>query len=131
MARKKAAARPTGRRISGARAAPKSDRPAVVARELTKVHEEYLRGSVSEVLAELRSRPAVKGEVTLLIGRGAQATATDEPLAARGAALIGKEGLSRMEAIKQAARGRGISKREAYGVFEADRDSVGESGPRV
>lgn len=44
------------------------DRPAVAARELTKTFEEFLRGPVSGILAELRSRPAVKGEFTLLVG---------------------------------------------------------------
>jgi 16S rRNA (cytidine1402-2'-O)-methyltransferase len=100
------------------------DRPAVVARELTKVHEEFLRGSINEVLAELNSRRAIKGEITVLIGRGAKAAAGPaEPLAARVAALMAEEDLSRMEAIKRAARERGISKREAYALFEADRDS--------
>jgi len=103
------------------------DRPAVVARELTKVHEEYLRGSVSEVLAELKSRNTIKGEMTVMIGRGEGAAgekASAEPLAERVAALMAEEGLARMEAIKRAARERGISKREAYALFEADRDSA-------
>ena len=43
------------------------DRPAVLARELTKLHEEFLRGSLSELLAELIERPQVKGECTLLV----------------------------------------------------------------
>ena len=41
------------------------ERPIVVARELTKIHEEFLRGPTSEVLAELQSRKTVKGEITL------------------------------------------------------------------
>jgi 16S rRNA (cytidine1402-2'-O)-methyltransferase len=105
------------------------DRPVVVARELTKLHEEYLRGSVGEVLAELKSRNAVKGEMTVLVGRSEKgaserAGVSDEPLAERVAALIA-EGSPRMEAIKQAARERGISKREAYALLEADRDARG------
>ncbi|MEX2302581.1 MAG: 16S rRNA (cytidine(1402)-2'-O)-methyltransferase [Bryobacterales bacterium] len=104
------------------------DRPAVVARELTKVHEEFLRGTTSEVLAELNSRTTIKGEITVLIGRrektaGAVVADSAEPLSARVAALMAEEGLPRMEAIKRAARERGISKREAYALFEADRDS--------
>jgi 16S rRNA (cytidine1402-2'-O)-methyltransferase len=104
------------------------ERPVVVARELTKVHEEFLRGTTSEVLAELSSRTTIKGEITVLIGRaekaaGGVAADAAEPLAARVAALMADEGLARMEAIKRAARERGISKREAYALFEADRDS--------
>lgn len=44
------------------------DRPAAVARELTKMHEEVLRGSLSELLAELKGRPSLKGEFVVVIG---------------------------------------------------------------
>lgn len=44
------------------------DRPAAVARELTKLYEEVLRGPLSEILAELRQRPAIKGEFVVVIG---------------------------------------------------------------
>jgi 16S rRNA (cytidine1402-2'-O)-methyltransferase len=44
------------------------DRPAVIARELTKMHEEILRGSLSMLLEELKKRPALKGEFVLVIG---------------------------------------------------------------
>jgi len=43
------------------------DRPAVLARELTKLHEEFLRGRLSEILAGLKRRESVKGECTLLV----------------------------------------------------------------
>jgi 16S rRNA (cytidine1402-2'-O)-methyltransferase len=43
------------------------DRPAVLAREMTKLHEEFLRGAVSEILATLKKRAKVKGECTLLV----------------------------------------------------------------
>ena len=44
------------------------DRPVAVARELTKLHEEVLRGPLSEVLEELRGRPALKGEFVVVVG---------------------------------------------------------------
>lgn len=44
------------------------DRPVAVARELTKLHEEVLRGGLAEVLAALRERPAIKGELVVVIG---------------------------------------------------------------
>ena len=44
------------------------DRPAVVGRELTKMHEEVLRGTLSELLAELEKRPALKGEFVVVVG---------------------------------------------------------------
>ncbi len=98
------------------------DRPVVVARELTKLHEEFLRGRASMIVAELRARPAVKGEITLLIGRGDQTDAAEKrkekSIPARVAELIGDEQMSRMDAIKQAARERGLTKREAYRLLE-------------
>jgi 16S rRNA (cytidine1402-2'-O)-methyltransferase len=97
------------------------DRPVVVARELTKIHEEFLRGAASEVAATLRSRPSVKGEITLLIGRdpaGAELR-SEQGLTSRVAELIEHEKMSRMDAIKQAAREHGLSKREAYRLLES------------
>jgi 16S rRNA (cytidine1402-2'-O)-methyltransferase len=44
------------------------DRPVAVARELTKMHEEVLRGRLSEVLEELKARPAIKGEFVIVVG---------------------------------------------------------------
>lgn len=46
------------------------DRPAAVARELTKLHEEVLRGPLSQVLATLRDRPSIKGEIVVVLGPG-------------------------------------------------------------
>jgi len=45
-----------------------ANRPAAVARELTKMYEEVLRGSLSELLEQLRVRPSIKGEFVLVIG---------------------------------------------------------------
>ena len=49
-------------------AAELGDRPAALARELTKLHEEILRGTLREIAAELASRPAIKGELVLVVG---------------------------------------------------------------
>ena len=56
-------------------------RPIVVARELTKLYEEFLRGSAAEIRAQLAGRPSVKGEITLLIGRGEKSEAPSETTA--------------------------------------------------
>jgi 16S rRNA (cytidine1402-2'-O)-methyltransferase len=87
-------------------------RPVVVARELTKLHEEFLRGSASEVREQLASRPSVKGEITLLIGKG-ERIADDTPIA-EAVAKLEAAGVPRMDAIKQVARERGLSKRDVY-----------------
>jgi 16S rRNA (cytidine1402-2'-O)-methyltransferase len=90
-------------------------RPVVVAREMTKVHEEFLRGGADEVLSALRARDVIKGEITLLIGRGETSRAeTACGVRERVEELIREERLDQMTAIKQAARERGITKREAY-----------------
>lgn len=88
-------------------------RPIVVARELTKLHEEFLRGTAAEIRASLGQRPSVKGEITLLIGKGEPAVVDDTPIPQAVAALEA-QGMSRMDAIKQIARERGLSKREVY-----------------
>jgi 16S rRNA (cytidine1402-2'-O)-methyltransferase len=88
-------------------------RLVVVARELTKVHEEFLRGTASEVRELLEARDAVRGEITLLVGRAKAPPPDDTPLAEAVEALE-RDGVPRMDAIKQVARRRGLSKREVY-----------------
>jgi len=91
-------------------------RPVVVARELTKMHEEFLTGPAEDILRELGSRPAVKGEITVLIGKAsdAQAETQDERPLAEAVAELERVGLSRMDAIKQVAKDRGLGKRDVY-----------------
>ncbi|HUI56316.1 MAG TPA: 16S rRNA (cytidine(1402)-2'-O)-methyltransferase [Bryobacteraceae bacterium] len=88
-------------------------RPVVVAREMTKVHEEFVRGTTSEVRAQLAARQAVKGEITLLIGKAEAPAADDTPIDAAVEQLL-RAGTPRMEAIKEVARKRGLSKRAVY-----------------
>ena len=88
-------------------------RPVVVARELTKLHEEFLRGTPAEIRAALESRPSVKGEITLLIGKASSAAHETAPID-EAVALHIRAGMSRMNAIKEVARTRGLSKREVY-----------------
>ncbi len=89
-------------------------RPVVVARELTKLHEEFLRGTAEEIRAALAGRDAVKGEFTILIGKADRLLVeSDEPVEEAVESLI-RSGTPRMDAIKQVARRRGLSKREVY-----------------
>ena len=92
-------------------------RPVVVARELTKVHEEILRGTAAEIRATLAARESVKGEITLLIGRGSGVADDDTPLDEAVDACV-EQGMPRMEAIKAVAHRRGLSKREVYRELE-------------
>jgi 16S rRNA (cytidine1402-2'-O)-methyltransferase len=88
-------------------------RAVVIARELTKLHEEFLRGTAAESHATLSARPSVKGEITLLIGKAEHLEADDTPIEEAIRALEAS-GVPRMDAIKQVAKARGLSKREVY-----------------
>jgi 16S rRNA (cytidine1402-2'-O)-methyltransferase len=98
------------------------DRQGVVARELTKTHEEFLRGAISEVHADLAARESVRGEIVLLIAGASEAPAPTAalPLPARVQQLIAA-GASPMDAVKTAAKEYGLSKREAYALVEQDK----------
>lgn len=90
-------------------------RQVVVARELTKVHEEFLRGTAREILEILQAREAVKGEITLLIGKASKNDLPqDEATVEEAVASCISEGLTQMEAVKAVAKRRGLSKREVY-----------------
>jgi 16S rRNA (cytidine1402-2'-O)-methyltransferase len=84
-----------------------------VARELTKIHEEFVRGTAAEVRAQMAARDAVRGEITLLIGKATAPAPDDTPLEEAVERLM-NSGTARMDAIKQVARKRGLSKREVY-----------------
>jgi 16S rRNA (cytidine1402-2'-O)-methyltransferase len=92
-------------------------RPAVIAREVTKIHEEFLRGPLPELLEGARKR-APRGEITLLIGAGdpqaQQQAVPGVSLKQRVEQLEAEAGVDRKAALKQAARERGLGKREAY-----------------
>ncbi|MBV8904451.1 MAG: 16S rRNA (cytidine(1402)-2'-O)-methyltransferase [Acidobacteriia bacterium] len=88
-------------------------RPVVVARELTKLHEEFLRGTPAEVRAQLLARDSVKGEITLLVGKATMPRNEDTPVTEAVEALV-RNGTPKMDAIKLVARKRGLSKREVY-----------------
>jgi 16S rRNA (cytidine1402-2'-O)-methyltransferase len=95
-----------------------NDRHVVVAREVTKLHEEFLRGRAREVLDQLKSRGEVKGEITLLIAKaeeGAAASAAETvSLAQRVREIMVAEKADEKEALKKVAKERGIGKSEAY-----------------
>jgi 16S rRNA (cytidine1402-2'-O)-methyltransferase len=95
-------------------------RPVVVARELTKIHEEFLRGTAAQIRAQLAERDAVKGEMTVLVGRASAPAPDDTPVDEAVDALM-RAGTPRMDAIKQVARRRGMSKREVYEKLLRDR----------
>lgn len=92
-----------------------SAQPVVVARELTKLHEEFLRGPVNEIRSQLAERASVRGEMVLLFSPSPQESGSStRSIAAEVAALMQSESLSEKDALKRVARERGIGKSEAY-----------------
>jgi 16S rRNA (cytidine1402-2'-O)-methyltransferase len=95
-----------------------TERHIVVAREITKIHEEFLRGKAGEVLATLKSRGDVKGEITLLIAKrddAAQSAVFPQvSIRDRMQQLMAEEKLDEKAALKKVAKEMGVSKSEAY-----------------
>jgi 16S rRNA (cytidine1402-2'-O)-methyltransferase len=104
------------------------DRPACLAREVTKLHEEFRRGKLSELAASLEERPA-RGEITLLIGPADASEArhhadSAQSLATRVEELMHQARLDRKEALKLAARERGLTRRAAYDQLVTNREQI-------
>lgn len=97
------------------------DPPVVAARELTKMHEELLRGRASDVRDQLARRESVKGEFTIVAGPSETAPAglDDSTLRAEVEQLLAA-GSSRMEAVKTVAHRHGLPKRQVYGAVFRD-----------
>lgn len=102
------------------------DRPVVIGREVTKLHEEFLRGTTSEILVKINKRP-LKGELTVLVG-------PPEPAGERIKAgvpirsirremekLMANQGLSEREALKALAHSTHSSKSEIYRQWQAEK----------
>jgi len=106
------------------------NRPAVIAREVTKVYEEFVRGHVEDLGDGVRKR-APKGEITLLIGppdgHTVHADAPGDgkstvPLSRRVHEIMAERSVDQKAALKQAARERGLTRREAYKQLLVTRD---------
>ena len=95
-----------------------ADRHIVVAREVTKLHEEFLRGRASEVLDQLKKRGEVKGEITLLIAKQdssePRASSSEPSIGERVKQVMKEEKVDEKAALKKIAKERGIGKSEAY-----------------
>jgi 16S rRNA (cytidine1402-2'-O)-methyltransferase len=100
------------------------DCKVAVARELTKVHEEVLRGSIREVREALAGRDRIRGEIVLLVEAQPQSeggTSGASSVQERIQQLKESDGLDEMGALKRIARERGISKSEAYRELQRER----------
>ena len=95
-----------------------AERHIVIAREVTKIHEEFLRGRASEVLQILNARDEIKGEITLLIGRQEETepktVKTSATVRERLEQIMAEQKLDEKAALKKVAKEIGVSKSEAY-----------------
>jgi len=101
-----------------------AERHVVIAREVTKIHEEFLRGRASEVLAALNARGDIKGEITLLIGKAEETerkAATGVSARQRLHQIMAAEKLDEKAALKRIAKEMGVSKSEAYRELQRSR----------
>ena len=100
-------------------------RPVVVAREVTKLHEEFLRGTASEVWHTLQARGEVRGEITLLVGKAASSelrTASPKlSVGERMKQIMSEEHVDEKAALKKVAKELGVSKSEAYREWQREK----------
>src|SRR5215470_4664856 len=100
------------------------ERHIVVAREVTKLHEEFLRGRAGQILETLKARREIKGEITLMIGK-AEAPSSQAPRQAgvrtRLQQIMKEERIDEKAALKKIAKERGVSKSEAYRELKRSR----------
>jgi 16S rRNA (cytidine1402-2'-O)-methyltransferase len=100
------------------------DRPAVLAREMTKRHEEFIRGSVSQVIAVLGTRSSVKGECTLLVAGKLEHGSVDKAaIRAEIASQLAAGETGTGAVSKMVARKFNISKNEAYALVLAIKEN--------
>ena len=128
------------RRVAGALADAAEilgERPVAVARELTKIHEEFLRGSLPEI-ARIVAERTLRGELTLCIGgapRSAAAPAGEEedevdlPGLEERFEMLLEQGLARNEAVKVIVRETGMPRQEAYKALIVGDEEEDETDP--
>jgi 16S rRNA (cytidine1402-2'-O)-methyltransferase len=97
------------------------DRNAAIARELTKLHEEIIRGSLTALASHLEDQPA-RGEMVFMIDRGSgDRLASTELSISQRIVELESEGMDQKSALKLAARERGIGKSEAYRLLQSEK----------
>lgn len=86
-----------------------------VAREMTKLHEEFLSGTIAEVLEELRGRPRIRGEITIVFSAAAaRSERVDATAIAAEFERLRAAGMRRNDAIKLVAEKFGLARNDVY-----------------
>jgi 16S rRNA (cytidine1402-2'-O)-methyltransferase len=99
----------------------------VIARELTKLHEEFLRGPAGELRSQLAARASVRGEIVLMFAPSPAENSPEKKkvgLLVEVAGLMESEGISEKDALKRVARERGMGKSEAYRELQREQNRL-------
>ena len=105
------------------------NRRAALAREITKIYEEFLCGTIDEILCTLKNRPEIRGEITLVIENGdvkrakLSAHVFPESIREHLTEEMKKSGMSRNETLKVIAHARGLTRRDAYRLLQDEPDA--------
>lgn len=103
------------------------DRPAVLAREMTKLHEEFIRGSVSEIMKTVKTKPEIKGECTLLVaGCRREEAASAAVVKAEITTALERQKAGLSDIARTIAKKYGLSKKEVYEMALAVREQKSE-----
>lgn len=103
------------------------NRPAAIARELTKLHEEIVRGTLNELAARFSGAEQARGEIVLIIGAATVAAQSEAVSPMRLAERVGeleRDGLDAKSALKTAARELGMKRADAYRVMVAQKNRL-------
>ncbi len=91
------------------------DRSAVLAREMTKRHEEFVRGRLSDLMQTLNDRPSIKGECTLLVaGKSGETAYHPDSLKEELTTRLKQKKLTLSEIVREVAAETGLSKKRVY-----------------
>ncbi len=96
-----------------------SDRQVVIARELTKLHEEIWRGNVTEAVAQWGGTEAARGEFTIVV-QGASPVEPSIDAAVDAVKHLIDQGSTTSDAVRQIAKSTGVSRRELYDIIVKD-----------
>ncbi len=98
------------------------DIKCVIAKELTKIHEEFMRNKISNVLEELKRKDIIKGEYIILLDLNSNQLISQEDTIAQKSVkeqyeFYEKQGMEKKDIIKQIAKNKNVSKNEIYQLF--------------
>ena len=103
------------------------DRPAVLAREMTKLHEEFIRGALSKIFMTMKKQAKVKGECTLLVaGREEKEEIDSQIVEGEIKAALEKQQSGLSEITKLIAQKYGLPKNNVYEIALKIKDQISE-----